>query len=513
MPTRSESAWLDAARSEILHGQLQAAQATLHAALGEFPDSVDLHRAAAGVFQQIGEPDRAAATLRDLLARDPGDRASAFALVRTLKPQGRTAAAAAVLRACMAQAANRDDANLAIAAIELLNDCDRRRDAFAIADAALTGNPDDPRLHAYAGMLAIQLGEFERARRHYLFALDHAPSALEWHVPIGLASTLRYTDTGHPDCARFRAGLQRNDLSPLARAELHFALGKACDDAGELAAAAGHFRDGNAIRHRHTPWRAKAWRRVLAVRMAAQRGAIAADPLPAFTPIFIVGMPRTGTTLLAELLARFAGVINRGELATLPQLADQLAAHGTPTPAIVNAAAAQYIRLARQDDAGAAQWCIDKQPLNFRYLDVALALFPNARIIHCQRAARDTALSLWMQCFLEDVQGYAYDFDDMALVMRGEQRLMAHWHDLYPDAIRDVHYETLVAAPEATLDALGAWLGLRPAPPAIDTPVAAPDSTISTASLWQARQPIHTRSVGRSAAYLAYVPELARWPK
>ena len=139
---------------------------------------------------------------------------------------------------------------------------------------------------------------------------------------------------------------------------------------------------------------------------------------------------------------------------------------------------------------------------------MALALFPNARIVHCTRGARDTALSLWVQSFSEDVQGYACDFADIALVMRDEERLMAHWSERYPEAIRALRYEDVAADPGRQIGELSQWLGL-PTDTASSTDTA--PEAIGTASLWQARQPVYTRSIGRWRHYAPYVPELEKF--
>lgn len=503
----TEQDWLDSVRALLLRGERTSAHATLARALSEHPKSVDLRRMQAGILLQTGQPASAERIFHTLLVQNPGDAGSAFALARLLTERGRTSAAAAVMRACLAAPQNVRDSELAIAAIELLDDCDRKRDAAAIAATAVTEAPDDPRLHAYAGMLAIQLGEFERARRHYLFALAREPFAYEWHVPIGLSSTFHYGNPDHPDFALFKAGLQRTDLSDLARAELHFALGKAYDDVRDYVHAAQYFQEGNAIRKHGANWSRKAWRRMVEARLASKPFAVTVPPIDEFVPVFIVGMPRSGTTLLAELLSRFPKMCNRGELPWIARLAQRTGLSGN---ALASAAKAYMIQ-SRQDDAAVARWFIDKQPLNFRYVGLMLAMFPQAKIVHCQRSPRDIALSLWMQCFREDVQGYAYDFDDIALVMRDEERLISHWQKLHPESIRAVRYEDVVTRTEDTVNSLAAWIGVSLHDSSVRDTVSGPASTINTASLWQARQPVNTRSIGRWKHYAPHIPGLSRF--
>jgi len=510
-PQRSARDWLAIAQSQLASGKLAPALWTLAQGLLQHPDAPELRRARAGVLHQVGRDGEAESLLRELLSADPGDAASAFALAGILKAQGRTAAAASMLVACFARASNRRDADLAIRAIELLDECDRKAEAASIAAAAMDANPQDPRLHAYAGMLLVQLGEFEKARQHYLFALGRDRRAWEWHAGIGLASAQRYRSAEHPDFTLLRTALQDRDLTESARAELHFALGKAYDDVAEFAQAEPHFREGNAIAHRSTRWSRKAWRRVIEARLASKPITCTSEPSSGFTPVFIVGMPRSGTTLLAELLSRHPGLCNRGELPWIARLAGQPALAGNPDRAALQRAASTYAMLSRQDDAPGALWFIDKQPLNFRYVDLMLALFPDAKIIHCRRSCRDTALSLWMQNFLEDVQGYAYDFDDIMLVMRDCERLMLHWRNRWPDSIRIVEYENLVADTDGIVGSLMQWIGV-PSRQTNTSHANVGSSAISTASLWQARQPVNARSVGRWKHYADCVPELLRFP-
>jgi tetratricopeptide (TPR) repeat protein len=500
-----EVEWLETARMHVLRGELPVAQTVVAQALTRYPHSIELRRVQAGILQESGDTPEAESLFRQLLAQNPGDAPAAFALARMLKEQGRMAAAATIMRGCFTEDLNCRDADLAINAIELLDDCGRKSDAAAVAEIAIAANPGDMRLRAYAGM-QIQLGNFERARQHYLCALTQDERAWEWHVPIGLSATLRYTNRDHPDFALFRVGLQRDGLSALARAEICFALGKAHDDIGDHERATRHFREGNSIARRLTKWSRATWQRAVEAKLAAKPIARRVEGCDDFRMVFIVGMPRSGTTLLAELLSRHPLVCNRGESPCIAKLAEQPGLNGSPDDVTLQRAAAIYAAQMRQDDAPDARWFVDKQPLNLRYADLMLALFPNAKIIHCQRGARDTALSLWMQCFLEDVQAYAYDFADIALVMRDCDRLMTQWHRRYPDSIRTVHYEEMVADEQIVTADLAKWIGLPPRGP--ETASARKASGISTSSLWQARQPVYSRSVGRWRYYAPYVPEL-----
>ncbi|KZC19835.1 sulfotransferase [Rhodanobacter denitrificans] len=497
---------LQAAQAQVLRGDVAAAAGTLEAAIAAHPASDELALAFAGLAMQRGDRPGAELRLRGILQRTPGHLPAAFMLTRLLREQGRMVAAGEVLTgACTAGATGMEQR---ITAVELLDDCGRQAEALRLCTDAFAHGLDDPRLRAHAGALASQLGRFDEARRHQQAALAGSPLALEWHVPLGLAGLQRYRDRQHPDLALFERGLARGDLSPHARSGLLFALGKACDDLDEHARAVAAWAEANRIVRQHHPWNRKSWRRSVEMRLARPTPPVQSGEDRAWTPVFIVGMPRSGSTLLAERLACHPAVRHRGELPWLPTLAarlDAIAAERERAAQMPLAAAAYAAQLV-QDDAP-ARWYIDKQPHNDMHVDLILALFPQARIIHCRRNARDTALSLWMQSFHPGTQDFASDFADIAAVIHGSRRLMAHWQRRYPAAVREVRYEELVGDPDGCIGALADWLGL----PAAIAP-AAPDRerAISTASLWQARQPVHTRSVQRWRAYATLLPELAR---
>lgn len=498
----AERDWLDTGRALVLRSDLEGAVAVFDAAHAEHPNSVELRLALAGVLWQTKQTGRAESLLRSLIEHHPDHVAATFLLAKILKEEGRTHAVEASLRALFERAPQ--PIGITIQAVELLDDCGRKQTAADLCENEIARGSTDARLYAYAGMLHLQLGNFERVRERYSFALAHSEQALDWQVANGLAAAQRYENESHPDFALFRDSLRRNDLSDRARASVLFALGKACDDIGDPEHAAAYFREGNQVVRGFTDWSRKDFRRAVAARLDAKPRSERVAKILDCVPVFIVGMPRSGSTLVAELLSRHPDVRHRGELAWMPFLAQQLGRAARPTPELLEKTAAAYLAQLRQDDVP-ARFYIDKQPLNFMHIDLIAALFPNARIVYCRRNERDTALSIWMQYFAGAEEGFAYDFADIGAVMQGCSRLMSSAIEKKTLPIRTMCYEDVVNDASSRTRELAAWLGLSEFDPEVGANHAAP---VSTSSLWQVRQPVYARSVGRWRAYAAHVLEV-----
>lgn len=504
----AEQKWIESAQALALKGDMATTRAILEAGINEHPNSVDLRFALAGILQQTGRFDDSESLLREILIQQPNHTGASFLLANMLSDRGRLQAMALVFRSLFSLAPH--DVELTIQAVEALDECGKQADAAAICEAQIEAGVDDARLHAYAGMLQIQLGQFAVARKHYLYAIAHDDKAVEWNIPTGLSALQRYTTIEHPDISFFLSGLERSDLSDNARASLGFALAKAHDDVGNYAEATRYLREANASVHRTRPWSRKHWRRMVEARLSATPRPARTNYPEDWTPVFIIGAPRSGTTLAAELLSRFPGVKNRGELACLPRLAKKASLLNPDKPELLEDAAAVYEAQSRQDDSS-AHWFIDKQPLNILRVDLILAMWPNARIIYCERGVRDTAVSLWFQHFVNAEQDYAYDFADIAVVINDCRRLAVAAIRHHAGSIYKLRYEELISNPAQCIGAVVTWLGI-----ATEDLSAHPDSgessAISTGSLWQARQPVYKRSVGRWLNYSPYVPELLKLP-
>ncbi len=469
------------------------------------PVSIEAQMAAAKALYEGNEPARAEAVLHALIVRGPAREDAAMLLAEVQRSQGRLSAASeTLLGLCRA---NGFEPALGLRCVEFVRQCDRHAVAAQICEGALARGPASPELWMLAGHVAREAGDFETARARYLAALGAGIDLEHHHVLGALANTRRYAEASDPEITRFAAHFADTRYSARSRASAGFALAKAQNDLGDYAAAVTTLRAANAMAGALQPWDAAAWRRFVDTRRGERVAAATPSSQWDFRPVFIIGVPRTGTTLTATLLARATGARDRGELRALRFIAGQLTAGGhLDNPGALAEAANLYRTLAVQDDAPAA-WYLDQDPLNFRWLHIVAAMLPQARVVHLRRDRRDTALSLWSQDFAHPDLGFAYDFDDMRAYMDGHDALMQHWKRSLSVPVFELDYETLVGEPEPTLAKLRAF---------IDAPENAPEAQgdtvpVQSASVWQARQPVYSTSVGRWKHYAPHVPELARF--
>ena len=368
-------------------------------------------------------------------------------------------------------------------------------------------DPGRPDVLLAMGQLLTDRGEFQEAERCLTAALEGAPAAFQH-----LAGIKRMTELDRPLIDRMRAVVGRPDLIVSDRVAVHFGLGKAFDDLGDWSEAMRHYRQGNDLR----AMSARLDRGVLvryyddliagfsneglanAVRSlgrAARRG----DDLP----VFIVGMPRSGTTLTEQILSSHPAVAAGGELGFWTNSVAQWGANSLEADKI-STAAEDYLALLRTVGPSAAR-VTDKSPWNFQLLWALRLAFPDARIIHCRRNPLDTCLSIYFTNFAR--QDFAWDLGDLAFQYRQYEWLTDHWRSVLPrDRFIEVQYETLVADRQAETRRLIAFIGLD-----WDDACLAPERNprvVGNASSWQARQPVYKTSVERWRRYEPWLGEL-----
>jgi len=439
----------------------------------------------------------------------PDHQQAAWAHAHMLRQRGRIDAACAVVFELWQQ--HGKTVETALKTGQFFEECRRPELAAQLYESVLAEGGHDARVMAASGNVATALGQFQVGRERLLAALDAGLDLREWSgIFLRLAAGQRYAGPDHADFGRFEQAWADGSLSTETHIAAGFALGKARIDVGDIEGAVEVLAEANAMERTRRPWSARAYDDFIATQIAAPLPP-AVPALAAFenvTPVFVVGLPRTGTTLVETMLARHPQVRGRGEIDWLPFLAFELSARKLASdPAALRQVAATYLAHLRQDDAP-ARWYIDKNPHNFRYLGLIASLFPQARIIHCTRDRRDTAVSIWCQLFAHQDVGYAYDLGDIAAFGRGHDRLMQHWRQSLKQPVFELEYERMVEQPAGMLRELGDFLGLS-----VDAFAdQQPDTrrAIATASVWQARQPIHRESVGRWREFEPYLPELLR---
>lgn len=376
-----------------------------------------------------------------------------------------------------------------------------RRDAAAtlLLERAISLNPTYvPALFN----LALQYEEYGNrngALRLFRSILDIDPN---WHdalVRIAHAETV--SDPGGEVVRRLRRALRRSNLAPLARENLHFALGKALDDCGRYDEAFEQYRLGNAASRPRLARYDRAAVGESVARVVAEFGPALmarASPVSDAPLVFITGMFRSGSTLIEQVLAAHPRVSAGGEIEYFMRFPLSF------EPADWKPVAQGYVDwLASAFPGGGI--VTNKRPDAFALLGMLKASFPNARFVNTLRDPRDVALSIWFQQFDGRV-GYAADLGDIAFHHAQYRRLLAHWQALFGDSIFDADYDAYVRDPRAVTERLLAFLGLEWDERCLDARRNA--TRVRTASVAQVREPVYTRSSGRWRNYERQLAEL-----
>jgi tetratricopeptide (TPR) repeat protein len=375
-------------------------------------------------------------------------------------------------------------------------------EAAACMQESMRLKPNFPEAYSNMGEAQSQMGDFAGAEASYRQAARIDPSytyalafLLGGRLPDADLEILRQQiQRAPPDC---------ND--PLLYA-LHARLAQVYDARNEYAQAAHHAAEANAIdksirRDRGQAFDAASDARPIDTAIAGFTPAFFASGrgwgLESELPVFVFGLPRSGTTLVEQILASHSQVHGAGELGSSRQAQEQLDAMGGRIDREgLRWIAESCLEELQARDPNAAR-VVDKMPDNFRCLGLLAMLFPRARFIHCRRDLRDVALSCWLTSFRQI--NWANDQESIAAYFGQYLRLMAHWREVLPVPIVEVSYESVVADVETEARRLVAACGLEWEPACLDFHQTR--RVVQTASFSQVRQPIYSRSVGRWRHY------------
>jgi tetratricopeptide (TPR) repeat protein len=389
----------------------------------------------------------------------------------------------------------------------------RLETAERVARAAVAVAPDSDDAHQRLGEILQQLGRFDDAIVSFARVAALQPARTEAYLGIAFSKTV--TEAEVPMLERMRALLGDERLVERDRANLHYALGKAADDGGNYAGAMRHFDDANRIAAERLR---RSGRSIDRVKHAANIDRLIGTFTPDLfarhadlgsqseLPVLIVGMIRSGTTLIEQIVSSHPEVGGGGELRFWGdrgvRIGDALA--GVLGADEARDLAAGYCRLL-QSIAPAARRITDKMPTNFLLLGLVHLLFPRARVIHCRRHPVDNCLSMFFTPYTRSPD-FAHDRSNLVFYYEQYLRLMEHWRRaLPPDRLLEIDYEVVVEGKEQSARQIIEFCGLdwndaclRPERNA---------RAITTPSLWQARQPVYRTSIARWRRYEAWLGE------
>lgn len=379
---------------------------------------------------------------------------------------------------------------------------DRDQEAEQVLRKTLTADPRNAVAHDLLGNLLSEFGRFDEARECFQRAIAIAPLLAGSYYDLVRCRPLTSADDGL--LHQMETALATPGLEAEQRLRLHLAIGKAAEDLGSYALAMQHFDAADAVRRGSTPFDSAAFDmevdRLIArctpdwIARASELGSCDA------TPVLIVGMPRSGTTLVEQVVSNHPEVAAGGELHFWNERGASWhlsGAAGTATPFLAKAAA-DYLGVLRGIARKAAR-VTDKMPFNFLWAGLIHMVFPRALIIHCRRAAVDTALSIHQTHFHPSL-AFPTGGAELVAYFRSYQRLTDHWRSVLPaDRFLEVDYEELTRAPEPVIRRIIAACGL-PWHDACLRPESNPRA-VKTPSKWQTRQPIYRSSVARWRRY------------
>ncbi|WP_313808646.1 tetratricopeptide repeat-containing sulfotransferase family protein [Sphingobium sp.] len=515
---RHEGAAIDASAADpalrqaavaLLDNRLNLAEPILRGRLKDNPFDVAAIRMLAELAGRIGRNADAEKLLRRALELAPGFIAARANLATALHRQNRMAEALEELDRLQDQA-NPAHANLRAAVLGRLGDFD---EAIALYEEILARVPGQPKIwmsygHALktVGRTADSIAAYRRAT-----ALRPAFGEAWWSI-----ANLKTAAFGAADITAMEHALPDRQASAEDRFHLHFALGKALGDQGDPQAAFAHYAEGNRLRRVAQPHDAARTSGAVDAAiglftpdfLAARQGM----GCPAPDPIFIIGLPRAGSTLIEQILSSHSQVEGTMELPDLPALVAELRQEGDwpemlrgLDPARLRALGEAYVERTRIQRREGRPFFIDKLPNNWLHAGLIRLILPNARIIDARRHPLDCGYSNFRQHFARG-QAFSYDLGDIGRYYVDYVRLMAHFEAVLPGRIHRVVHERLLDDPEGEVRALLAALGL----PFEQACLSFHENrrAVRTASSEQVRRPINREGEGQWRAVEAQLQPL-----
>ena len=485
--------------------RLHDAEPLLRAHLKDDPFDVAAIRMLAELAGRIGRYKDAESLLRRAIELSPGFTAARANLALVLYRQNRAEEAIEQLNQVVAQEPdNSGHANLQAAALGRIGEFE---EALEIYEKMLAIAPGQPQLWMSYGHMLKTVGRQAEGITAYRRAIALLPTLGEAWWSLANLKTVRFSDD---DITAMEAALARLTIADEDRFHLDFALGKALEDRGEAAASFGHYAQGNQLRRaalKYDPEETTSFvDRSVALCSKAFLADRAGSGSDARDPIFIIGMPRAGSTLIEQILASHSQIEGTSELHDIPALARATGSYPASMadiePGRWQELGEDYLRRTRIQRKSDKPLFIDKLPNNWAHVPFIHLILPNARIIDARRHPLGCCFSNFKQHFARG-QAFSYGLEDLGRYYRDYVRLMAHVDMVLPGRVHRVIYERMVEDTEAEVRALLAYCGLEFEEACLSFHQT--NRAVRTASSEQVRQPIFREG---TEAWKAFAPFL-----
>lgn len=496
---------LIAAAVALNENDLPRAEPLLRQHLKEQPADVAAIRMFAELAGRIGRYKDSETLLRRALELSPAFTPARANLALVLYRQNRPAEAIEQLnRVIEEEPDNPGHANLQAAALGRIGEFD---EAIGLYEKVLEAAPNQPKVWMSFGHMLKTVGRQSDGVAAYRKAIELMPQLGEAWWSLANLKTVRFDDA---DIAAMSGQLERGDIAEEDRFHLDFALGKALEDRGEVADAFAHYAAGNALRRRSIEHDADDLERLVdrLIEIATPEffAARAGQGCDASDPVFVVGMPRAGSTLVEQILSSHSQVEGTSELPDIPALArrDPRYPLGLPdlTAAELRGFGEEYLQRTRIQRKTERPTFIDKLPNNWLHTVFILLVLPQARIVDARRHPLGCCFSNFKQHFARG-QAFSYSLEDMGRYYRDYVRLMAHLDRVQPGRVHRVIYEDMVDHTEREVRALLDYCGLAFEPACLAFHET--ERAVRTASSEQVRQPIFREG---TEAYKPFEPFL-----
>lgn len=372
--------------------------------------------------------------------------------------------------------------------------------------------------HHNLALMYQTLGNFAEAEHHYRRAVALNPEHAAGY--FNLMSVKKFTPEDAVISSLEQQLMTIDQRSLEDQSFLHFAAGKLYKDLGRYDEAFSHYQQGNECFHAvyDRTHQENLVQQLIGICDRTYFAARSGWGDTSITPLFIVGMPRSGTTLAEQILATHKQVVALGELPDIPGITKALSSHTSPVTAypqclsqlsqdvFAGFAKSYRKRIQTLSPVMDSTLTLDKLPSNYLHLGLIVPLFPKAKIIHCRRHPLDVCLSCYFHRF-PNSQDYSYNLEDLGHYYRTYQKLMEHWKAALPVPIFDLDYEVLVDKPEVISQKLFTFCGLDWYPECLAN-FQKLNRPVKTASSWQVRQPLYRTAVNQWQRYEAFLDPL-----